>query len=119
LLWAKKFGRSAGEVKKGVGDEASTAEVVNSEPVERLRFVDIVAVKRLVMRVPEWIRVTAPGSASKRKWKHRGTRAFPACVTRYHMKLLTFSSSPLIDDLMAYREGDTQSKIHQVIVLVL
>ena len=44
LLWAKKLGRRTGELKKGVGDGASWAEVVTREPVERLRFMDIVAV---------------------------------------------------------------------------
>jgi hypothetical protein len=44
LLWRKKFGKTiGGELKQGVVVEASRVGVAKREPVERLRFVDMVA----------------------------------------------------------------------------
>jgi hypothetical protein len=45
LLWRKRFGRRiGGELKKGVGVEASRAGVAKRQPVERLRFMDMIAI---------------------------------------------------------------------------
>jgi len=46
LLWRKKFGRRTGGLEKGVGvGEASRVGGWKREPVERLRFIDMVGVK--------------------------------------------------------------------------
>lgn len=48
LLWMKKFGRRIGELRKGCAGEVSRVGVWKSEPDERLRFMDMVAVSSIV-----------------------------------------------------------------------
>lgn len=101
MLCAKKFGRSAGELRKGVGDGASTAEVVNREPVERLRFADIVSLvdgRDWQWRVAEWDRLSLFASAKVETPRN-------ACLPRLRHSLSHEATQlvlSLIDVLMAF-----------------
>lgn len=112
MLCTKKFGRRIGELPKGVGEEASKVGVWKREPVERLRFIDMIAVRqfersywRLICRVSilvvvifEWLLLFVECSR-QRKWTRRGrsTRVVTAELRQHFHMTIIDSASPHLD----------------------
>lgn len=109
LLWTKKFGRRVGELEKGVGEEASKVEVCMREPVERLRFIDMLATRQIEWsrwRLIDWADILVDATIARlggllvewsrqRKWTRpgRSTRVVTAALRQhFHMSIVHLGS---------------------------